>query len=95
MLLRIPGLGVRNVERIVSARRFTRLRLADLVRLRLQLKKLMPFIITADHHPARMGLDSDSLRARFLPPPEQIELNFDAAPKPSAGDFKAVRSGEL
>jgi putative DNA modification/repair radical SAM protein len=95
MLLRIPGLGVRNVERIVSARRFTRLRLADLIRLRLQLKKLMPFIITADHHPARMGLDSDSLRARFLPPPEQIELNFDAPPKPEASDFSSVRSGEL
>jgi putative DNA modification/repair radical SAM protein len=95
MLLRIPGLGVRNVDRILSARRFTRLRLADLVLLRLQLKKLMPFIVAADHHPARMGLDSDSLRARFLPPPEQIEMNFEAAPKPEASDFVSVRSGEL
>jgi predicted DNA-binding helix-hairpin-helix protein len=95
MLLRIPGLGVRNVDRILSARRFTRLRLADLVLLRLQLKKLMPFIVAADHHPARMGLDSDSLRARFLPPPEQIEMNFEAPPKPEASDFVSVRSGEL
>ena len=95
MLLRIPGLGVRNVERIVSARRYTRLRLADLIRLRLQMKKLLPFIVTADHHPAKLGLDSDSLRARFLPPPEQLELNFDAPPAPAASDFLSVRSGEL
>jgi len=95
MLLRIPGLGVRNVERILSARRYTRLRLADLIRLRLQMRKLLPFIITADHHPAKLGLDSDSLRARFLPPPEQLELNFDAQPAPAASDFLSVRSGEL
>ncbi len=95
LLLRIPGLGVRNVERILGARRYTRLRLADLVRLRLQMKKLLPFITAADHHPAKLGLDSDSLRARFLPPPEQLEINFDAPPKPATSDFLSVRSGEL
>ena len=95
LLLRIPGLGVRNVERILRARRYTRLRLADLIRLRLQMKKLLPFIITADHTPANLGLDSDSLRAKFLPPPKQLELNFDAPPVPSGSDFLSVRSGEL
>ena len=95
LLLRIPGLGVRNVERILGARRYTRLRLADLVRLRLQMKKLLPFITAVDHHPAKLGLDSDSLRARFLPPPEQLEINFDAPPKPATSDFLSVRSGEL
>jgi predicted DNA-binding helix-hairpin-helix protein len=83
------------MERILSARRYTRLRLTDLIRLRLQMKKLMPFIITADHHPAKMGLDSDALRAKFLPPPKQLELNFDAPPTPAASDFLSVRSGEL
>jgi putative DNA modification/repair radical SAM protein len=95
LMLRIPGLGVRNVDRMLAARRYTRLRLADLVRLRLQMKKLLPFITTADHHPAKLGLDSDSLRARFLPPPEQLEINFGAAPVPATSDFLAVRSGEL
>jgi putative DNA modification/repair radical SAM protein len=94
-LLRIPGLGVRNVERILSARRFTRLRLTDLVRLRLSMKKLLPFILTEDHHPAKLGLDSDSLRARFLPPPQQLELTFDSPPTPAPSDFLSVRSGEL
>jgi putative DNA modification/repair radical SAM protein len=94
-LLRVPGLGVRNVERLLAARRHARLRLADLLKLRLQLKKLLPFILTADHHPAKLGLDSDSLRARFLPPPEQLQLALDPTPIPSAGDLRSVRSGEL
>ncbi|MBB5034482.1 putative DNA modification/repair radical SAM protein [Prosthecobacter vanneervenii] len=95
LLLRVPGLGVRNVERLLAARRYTRLRLADLIRLRLQMKKILPFISTADHHPARLGLDSDSLRARFLPPPEQLEINFGAPPAPTPADFISARSGEL
>ena len=94
MLLRIPGLGVRNVERILQARRFARLRLADLVRLRLSMKKLLPFIIAADHTPILLDLDCDALRQRFLPPPKQMELDFDA-PKPAAEDLLSVRSGEL
>jgi predicted DNA-binding helix-hairpin-helix protein len=91
-LLRVPGLGVRNVDRILGTRRFTRLRLADLVMLRLPMKKIMPFIITADHRPAL--LDSDSLRQRFLPPPRQLELDF-APPKPTPADTRSVLTGEI
>ncbi len=50
-LLRIPGLGVKSVDRILIARRHRRLRLDDLARLRLSLPKLSPFIVTADHRP--------------------------------------------
>ncbi len=74
ILLRVPGLGVRNVDRIVRIRRFCQIRLADLVRLRVPLAKVQPFIITADHNPASYLLDSDRLRARFLPKPQQLEL---------------------
>ncbi|MDF1657429.1 MAG: putative DNA modification/repair radical SAM protein [Verrucomicrobiales bacterium] len=77
-LLRIPGLGVRTVDRIVQLRRWSRVRLDDLVKLRVSIKKCLPFIITTDHHPAGMGLDSDRLRARFAPPPEQLEFDFTA-----------------
>ncbi len=73
-LLRVPGLGVRNVDRILHIRRFTRLRLADLVRLRVSLAKVQPFLMTADHNPSAYLLDSDRLRARFLPKPQQLEL---------------------
>ena len=73
-LLRVPGLGVRNVERILQIRRFTRIRLADLVKLRVSLPKVQAFLKTADFNPASLLLDSDSLRARFLPKPQQLEL---------------------
>ncbi|MES2659645.1 MAG: putative DNA modification/repair radical SAM protein [Verrucomicrobiota bacterium] len=76
-LLRVPGLGVRNVDRILSIRRFTRIRQADLVRLRVSLPKVMPFLITADHNPSRYLLDSDALRARYVPKPRQLELFSD------------------
>lgn len=94
LLLRVPGLGVRNVERILTARRHTRLRLADLIRLRVPMKKVLPFILAADHSPVRLGLDADSLRARFLPPPQQVELDF-SAPPPPVGDITSVHTGEL
>jgi len=74
ILLRVPGLGVRNADRIIHIRRYTRIRLSDLTRLRVSLSKVQPFIITADHHPDSMLLDSDKLRARFLPKPVQLEL---------------------
>ena len=92
-LLRIPGVGVRSVDRIISARRFARLRLADLVRLRLAMKKLLPFIITADHHPQN-SLDSEQLRARFVAP-TQLALDFSNVAKPSMLDMQATLSGEM
>ena len=92
-LLRIPGVGVRSVDRIISARRFARLRLADLVRLRLAMKKLLPFVITADHHPQN-SLDSEQLRARFVAP-TQLALDFAGAAKPTATDLRATLSGEM
>lgn len=80
-LWRIPGLGVRNTSRILRARRWSSLRLADLVKMRVNVKKCLPFIVTADHHPAHLGLDSDQLRARFLPGPKQMEFEFSSAKK--------------
>ncbi len=50
-MLRIPGLGVKNVDRILQIRRWHRLQIADLVRLRVPTKKALPFLITADHTP--------------------------------------------
>ena len=40
------------------------------------LKKCLPFIITADHQPARYELDSEKLRAIYAPPAQQLELDF-------------------
>jgi putative DNA modification/repair radical SAM protein len=73
-LLRVPGLGVRNVDRILSIRRFAKIRLADLARLRVCLEKVRPFVVLADHRPSLLELDSESLRSRFAPKPVQLEL---------------------
>ena len=50
-LLRIPGLGVRNVNRLLQVRKHHQLRLADLKRLRLAWNKAQWFVVAADHHP--------------------------------------------
>jgi predicted DNA-binding helix-hairpin-helix protein len=73
MLLRVPGLGVKNVDRILQARRWGKIRLQDLIRLRVPLKKTLPFIEVADHHPSR-ELDRNDLLSRLAPPPEQLDL---------------------
>lgn len=77
-LVRVPGLGLRNVDRLITIRRHTRVRLEDLARLRVSLPKVRPFLITADHHPARYLLDSDRLIDRLLPKPVQLDLFDDA-----------------
>ena len=74
LLLRVPGLGVKNVDRIVQARRWQKIRLHDLTRIRVSLKKVMPFIETLDHTPTGHGLEDENLRARFAAPSEQLDL---------------------
>ena len=49
---------------------------------------------TVEFDSAKLGLDDDSLRQRFLPPPQQMELNFDA-PAPTTEDQASVLSGEI
>lgn len=70
-LLRIPGIGPRNVRRIVYSRRFHKLGLADLKRMRIALDKIKPFVMTVDHHPNITLLDSEHLRMRFEEPANQ------------------------
>jgi putative DNA modification/repair radical SAM protein len=73
LLLRVPGLGVRAVDRILRTRRHTRLGMADLSRLTTGLKRVRPFLIAADHHPLRLT-DRADLRALLTPPPRQLGL---------------------
>lgn len=78
MLLRVPGLGVKTVIRLLETRRVRRLRADDLVRLHVSLKKVMPFVLLADQHPGRT-LDAADLAARMRPAPVQASL-FDTPP---------------
>lgn len=58
LLLRVPGLGVKAVERLLASRRVRRLRADDLQRLRVPVKKVLPFVVTADHRPRESARDA-------------------------------------
>lgn len=73
LLLRVPGLGARAVDRIVLARQHTRLRLADIARLTTGLKRARPFLVTPDHRPVRLT-DRADLRERLVPASPQNDL---------------------
>jgi putative DNA modification/repair radical SAM protein len=83
-LLRVPGFGVRNVKRILSIRRFHRLTASDLLKLRIPVKRSLPFI-DIDGGAAR-ELDSPVLPRRFQGRAEQLSL-FEAP--------VSARTGEL
>ena len=70
MLLRVPGLGVRNVKRLLATRRQRTIRFADLARLRCDVAKARHFIVAADWVPRT--LDLASLKARI--PVRQLAL---------------------
>jgi len=73
MLLRVPGLGVRAVDKIVAARRHVRLRLDDVARLTSGLKRARPFLIAADYCPTRL-VDRLDLRRHVASEAEQLNL---------------------
>ncbi len=78
MLLRVPGLGAKTVQRLLAARRHRAIRAEDLARLRLPMAKLLPFVVTADHRPRGALLDRDDLRRVVAP-----ETGFAAAARPA------------
>jgi len=67
LLLRVPGLGVRTVQRMLRMRAHRALRYDDLAKLRLPLRKLAPFVTTVDYRP-RAEHDSVALRPAVAPP---------------------------
>jgi predicted DNA-binding helix-hairpin-helix protein len=73
MLLRVPGLGVRAVDRILAARRHRRLRLEDLARMRVPLAKARPFIVVPDHNPGTL-LDAARLEPLLRREAGQLSL---------------------
>jgi putative DNA modification/repair radical SAM protein len=73
MLLRVPGLGVSAVSRILASRRWRRLHLVDVARLTVSIAKMRPFIITDDWRPVALS-DKADLRSFVAPVVEQLEL---------------------
>ncbi|MGI4938408.1 MAG: putative DNA modification/repair radical SAM protein, partial [Janthinobacterium lividum] len=71
LIARVPGIGLRNAKRLVELRRLRRIRYADLTRMRCSMKKITPFIVTADYRPANDGATSERLRSALADAPAQ------------------------
>lgn len=80
-LLRVPGLGYRNVDRIVSIRRYHRLGIDDLRKLHVRLRDAAEFLVAADHLPLVKTLASHTEETSpfIAAPAEQMSLFQDAA----------------
>lgn len=72
-LLRVPGLGTKTVGAILASRRFRRLRLEDLARLGVSLRKVRAFIEAEGWTPRRLA-ERDDLKTLVAPKPEQLSL---------------------
>jgi predicted DNA-binding helix-hairpin-helix protein len=77
-MLRVPGLGARSVTRIIASRRWRRIRLEDLKKLRVVLKRALPFVVVDGQNPSLRDLDRLDLPERLRPKNRQLTL-FDAA----------------
>ncbi len=85
-LLRIPGVGVRSVKRMLAARRWRRLRMDDLKRLQVALSRALPFVVTADYIPRLLDPDASRLVQRVK---TVSQLDLWSSPAVSA------RTGEM
>jgi predicted DNA-binding helix-hairpin-helix protein len=75
-MLRVPGLGVRAVDRILATRRWRKLRLEDVGRLTSSIAKVRPFIVAQGWSPAVLS-DRADISAWVKPKREQLELFAD------------------
>jgi putative DNA modification/repair radical SAM protein len=66
MLLRIPGLGEKTVNRLINIRRLKRLTLDDIGRLAGSVKRARPFLVCDGWTPGALT-DAENLRARLAP----------------------------
>jgi putative DNA modification/repair radical SAM protein len=75
LLLRVPGLGVSSVDRLLLMRRVRRVRLEDVRRLCRAVGKVKPFIVCDDWRPGA-ATDDERLPAKLPaePPPVQLSL---------------------
>jgi putative DNA modification/repair radical SAM protein len=79
LLLRIPGVGTKSVDRILQVRRWHKIRLGDLPRLHISMRKVLPFVVVADHNAVALTVDADQLLEKFRPAESQMKLFPDSA----------------
>ena len=78
VLLRVPGIGYRNVEKILRIRKYHRLSIEDLRKLNVRVNQARSFIVTVDSIPKAGVIDSPRLKEIATPAP-QLELFASAA----------------
>ena len=78
-LLRIPGFGVKNVDKILLMRPYRKISLEDLGKLHIPLKRAKYFVTTSDHNPDVFLLDGEALKERLAPTEKQLSF-FDVKP---------------
>ena len=76
-LLRVPGLGVTTVKKILSLRRYARLTWEDLIKLHVPLNRVKAFVTVGNWTPPSSLLEADRL-GQSLIAPQQMDL-FGAA----------------
>ena len=80
-LLRVPGLGVKAVDRLLQARRSRSVRRADLDRLHVSVRKVLPFVALPDHLPRdsdRNALNSNRPVERKASTPSSMQAELFA-----------------
>lgn len=81
MLLRVPGLGIRNVQRIIESRKFRKIRFEDLVKMRVQVHKLKFFVTTDEYKQDLKLLDSPFLQTLLT---EKASVQLDLFDNPTS-----------
>lgn len=76
-LLRIPGIGARNADRIIVLRRHRRVKLEDLRKLRVSVARARYFVVTADHNPDIWKIDRTDLGDLLSPKKDKQLSLFD------------------
>lgn len=85
-LLRVPGLGAKTVQKILQLRRYKKVTLEDLVKLKATLKRAKYFIVTAEVNSSLNWLDRLSLEHFLKPQETQLSL-FDQNYQKVSGDL--------
>lgn len=81
MILRVPGIGVKSAQLIVSGRRFGKIRLEQLKKMGVVMKRAKYFIFHPDTPASLRKIYPEMLRPMLIakPKPTQLDL-FDSAP---------------
>lgn len=91
MLLRVPGIGIRGAQKIMSSRRLGPLHFADLKKLGIVLKRAQYFITCNTKYYGQVDIDEDKIRRMLTPHTHLIE---ESSPYEQLSLFSALPNQE-